>query len=181
VTGGVLLKGLAAALALLACAALTGCSQGSGAITDLTVVGARTTIADQMETLIARIDPASIERIDDVTNDSFGCPDHGVGPDQRVRQWEIVQVVWLFEGVGKLDVFEEMLASRIDEGWTVASDIANDGEGRPVRLHDPVSGTSEKRPGYVMTLGVGPEDNGQTAITISTDSPCFEVPEEATT
>ena len=179
-TVGLLPKGLAAALALLACAALAGCSQGTGARTDLTLNGTRTTTVDQMETLIARIDPASIERIDDVTNDSFGCRDHEVDPDQRVRQWEIVQVVWLIDGVGKLDVFEEMLSSRIDEGWTVVSDIAIDGDGRRVRLHDPIPGTSEERPGYVLTLGVGPGDNGQTAITISTDSPCFEVPEEAT-
>jgi hypothetical protein len=171
----------AVSLLLVAMLALTGCSQGTGARTDVTLDGAKTTITDQMETLIGRIDPASIERIDDVTNDSFGCRDHGDDPDQRVRQWEIVQVVWLIEGVGKLDVFEEMLSSRIDEGWTVASDVAVDGDGRRVRLHDPVPGSSEERPGYLLTLGVGPEDNGQRAITVSTDSPCFEVTEEAPT
>jgi len=176
VTGGALHKGLAAALALLACAAMTGCSQGSGARTDLTLNDASTTTAAHVDAVIARIDPASIERIDKVTSESSGCRGNDVDPEQCVQQWTNQRYVWFVGSVsplGGLDVLDELVASHVADGWTAGRET-HEGDGRRVQLFAPDAGDDA---GYGVELAGGGENGGLTSLSISAVSPCFEVAE----
>ncbi|POH64603.1 MULTISPECIES: hypothetical protein [Cryobacterium] len=178
-TDGLMPKGLAAALALLALAAVAGCSQPSGARTDLTLNDAQQTTAAHVEDLIARIDPASIERIDNVTSESSGCRGIDVDPEQRVRMWETRRYVWFVEGVsplGGLDVLDELVTAQVADGWTLAGDRP-DGDGRRVQLLAPDQDDNEV--GYGVNIVGGGEVGGLTSLNISAESPCFEASERA--
>jgi hypothetical protein len=174
-----MLRVLATALTLLVCAVLTGCSQGTGSRTDMTLTDAQQTTAEHMDALAARIDPAMIERIDKVTDDSSGCRGNDVDPEQRVRYWENRQYVWFVEGVSPLDgldALDDLVTQHASDGWSVARDQP-EGEARRVQLFAPDSGEDVTGAGYGLNIGGGGEVGGLTSLNISAVSPCFEVAE----
>lgn len=145
----------------------------------MTLNDAQQTTAAHIDALIARIDPALIERIDKVTNESSGCRGEDVDPEQRVRQWANRQYVWFVEGVsplGGLDVLDELVTQQIADGWTLTRDQP-EGEARRVQLFSPDSGEDDTEAGYGVNIGGGGEVGGLTSLNISAVSPCFEVAE----
>ena len=179
-TGGILPKGLAAALALLAFGALAGCSQRSGASPDLTLSDAQQTTAADVDALIARIDPALIERIDDRTNESTSCNGPDVDPEQRVRQWENRRSVWFVDSVrplNGLEVLVGLVTAHVGDGWRLARDeLEDDGKARRVQLFSPEADRNEEGV-YGIDIVGGNEVGGRTSLNISAVSPCFEVAE----
>ena len=145
----------------------------------MTLNDAQQTTAAHMDALIARIDPALIERIDKVRSDSSGCRGDDVDPEQRVQQWENRQYVWFVASVsplGGLDVLDELVTQQVADGWTLTRDQP-EGEARRVQLFSPDSGEEDSEPGYGVNIGGGGEVGGLTSLNISAVSPCFEVAE----
>jgi len=147
----------------------------------MTLNDAQQTTAAHMDALIARIDPALIERIDKVRSASSGCRGNDVDPEQRVRQWENRQYVWFVASVsplGGLDVLDELVTAQVADGWTLARDRP-DGDGRRVQLFAPDSdadaGEDDNDAGYGVNIVGGGEVGGLTSLNISAASPCFEV------
>jgi hypothetical protein len=174
-----MLRVLATALTLLVCAVLTGCSQGTGSRTDMTLTDAQQTTAEHMDALVARIDPELIGRIDKVTDESFGCRGNDVDPEQRVQQWENRQYVWFIEGMSPLDgrdVLDDLVTQQVADGWSVARDEP-EGDGRRVLLLAPDSGQDDSELGYGVDIVDGGNIGGLASLNISAVSPCFEVAE----
>jgi len=143
----------------------------------MTLNDAQQTTAAHMDALIARIDPALIERIDKVRSDSSGCRGDDVDPEQRVQQWENRQYVWFVASVrplGGLDVLDELVTQQVADGWTLTRDQP-EGEARRVQLFSPDSGEDDTEAGYGVNIGGGGEVGGLTSLNISVVSPCLEV------
>jgi hypothetical protein len=159
--------------------ALTGCSQGSGATTDMTLDEAEQITTADVDALIARIDPNLIERIDDVTSQSTGCRDIEDDPDQRVRQWENRRYVRFVEGVENpagLEILDTLVTAQVADGWTLARDMPEkDGTVRRVQLFSPTPAGDEARDAYGLNVSGGGEE-GRISLNISAVSPCFEAP-----
>ncbi|POH71204.1 hypothetical protein C3B59_00940 [Cryobacterium zongtaii] len=156
---------------------LTGC-QHEGARIVLTLDDAATTTTADMEVLIARIDPALIERIDDRTNESTSCNGPDVDPEQRVRQWENRRSIWFVDSMRPLDgleVLDELVKARVDDGWTLARDsLEDDGKVRRVQLFSPEADGNQESV-YGINIAGGNEVGGRTSLNVSAVSPCFEV------
>ena len=143
----------------------------------MTLNDAQQTTAAHMDALIARIDPALIERIDKVRSDSSGCRGDDVDPEQRVQQWENRQYVWFVASVsplGGLDVLDELVTQQVADGWTLTRDQP-EGEARRVQLFSTDSGEDDTEAGYGVNIGGGGEVGGLTSLNISVVSPCLEV------
>ena len=149
----------------------------------MTLDNAEKTTTAQVEALIARIDPALVDRIDEVTNDSRGCRGVDVDPDQRVRQWENRRNVWLVESVSApagLDVLDELVTAQVADGWTVTRDRPSEsGDGRRVQLTASETVGAGDEAGYGLSISAASDDAGPTVINVNAGSPCFEVPEKA--
>ncbi len=167
-------------LLLVAALAMTGCSQETGASTNMTLDEAEEITTSDVEALIAIIDPALIERIDDRTNESTSCNGPDVDPEQRVRQWENRRSIWFVDSVrplNGLEALDELVKARVGDGWTLARDtLEDDGKVRRVQLFSPEAGGNEEGV-YGINIAGGNEVGGLTSLNISAVSPCFEVAE----
>jgi hypothetical protein len=166
---------------IIAALAMTGCSQDTRADTNMTLSEAEQITTSEVDGLIARIDPALIERIDDWTNESSGCEGLDVDPEQRVRQWQNRRSVWFVDSVGPLDgltVLDKLVAAQVDDGWTLARDgFEEDGTVRRVQLASPELDGNAAGIGFRVSIAGGSEVGGLTSLNISAVSACFEVAE----
>jgi hypothetical protein len=164
-------------LVLMTALAVTGC-QKTGVRTDMTLDVAEKTTAAQIDALIARIDPALIDRIDAVTDDSFGCRGLDIDPDQLVRQWENRRYVVFVVDVSPLEglaLLDDLVTEQVADGWTLARDNTADGDGgRRVQLVATNAVGGDDEVGYGLSVSGGGEVAGQTSLNISATSPCFE-------
>ncbi|POH71205.1 hypothetical protein C3B59_00945 [Cryobacterium zongtaii] len=131
-----------------------------------------------MDAFIASIDPGVIDRIDDVTDDSFGCRGLDIDPDQLVRQWENRRYVVFRADVSPLEglaLLDDLVTEQVADGWTLARDNAADGDGgRRVQLVATNAGGGDDEVGFGLSVSGGGEVAGQTSLNISATSPCFE-------
>lgn len=159
---------------------LAGC-QSAGVEADITLDDAEMTTTSQVDAMIARIDPALIERIDKVTNESSGCRGEDVDPEQRVRQWENRRFVVFVESVqpaGGLEILDELVTAQVGDGWYLSRDRPErDGTVRRVQLFSPVVAGNESDGIYGINIAGGGDAAGPISLNISGVSPCFEVPE----
>lgn len=170
-----------ASVMLVATLATTGCTQGTGARTDMTLDEAQKTTSAHMDALTAQIDPVLIESIDQVRDASIGCHESDVDPEQLVRQWVNRRYVWFLEEVsplGGLDVLDELVTAHIADGWKVTRDKP-DGDGRRVLMYAPDSDGHQSDYGIEIGGGGGGEAGRLTSLNIMSFSPCFEASESA--
>lgn len=150
---------------------LSGCNQGGSAVTGLTLKTTEHATTRFVDEAIASIDPASIDHIDVLTNESSNCRGTDVDPDGRVRQWENLRDVWLKKGVNKLDLLDQLVTAHVHAGWRISYDEMAEAEGgRRVQLLAAGKGHT-----YGLSLVTGAELDGQNEIGIGSASPCFEV------
>lgn len=137
----------------------------------MTLAEAERTTAGYVDGVIASIDPASIERVDDVRDKSHGCHGSDIDPEGKVRQWENLRYVWFIEGVNKLEVLDSLVAAAVDDGWEVVDDSDGSADGgRRVQL---LRGSTD-REAYGLRFSAGAVSDGQNAVDVASDSPCFE-------
>lgn len=154
---------------------LTGCGEGGNTVSGMTLAEAEaeSTTTEIVDAVIASVDPASVERVDDVTNESLSCRGTDIDPDGSVRAWENLRYVWLREGLDKFETLDALVTAAVDDGWELAREPdASDDEGRWVQLRQ----ASGDREGYGLRFTSGAEDDGQNVVYVASDSPCFEAP-----
>lgn len=97
--------------------ALSGSARTSRAVTGWTLKTTEHATTRFVDEAVTSIDPASIDHIDFLTNESSSCRGTAVDPDGRERQWEYLRDVWLKEGVSKLDLLDQLVTAHVGDGW----------------------------------------------------------------
>jgi len=160
----------ALALAALAVAVLAvgGCSTLT-VEPGLTADEATTQTGALVDDAVSAIDESTIERVDQVKDESAPCYSPQADSDGSIVYWENRQYVWLVDGADPLDELDGVVEQLVDAGARLTYDSESEGT-REVQL----SSGGDSLPVYIVSVSAAPAGSAPAVINVSATSPCFE-------